>query len=83
MTPNELDVMRLKLRLLARTMALEQIVAMERRTPGGPAALADWASQLRAQADAVTVPRLDPANSDLTAAEWREALQEMLAELGL
>ena len=83
MTEDEYIVYGLRVRITVRDLALGQLVAAVAALPGGRPSLVAWASQVRARSQGQTIPGLDPAESDLVAAEYQEALQELFDGLGL
>lgn len=83
MTEEQLTLYRLKLQVGIRDVALGEITRAVAAMPGGRLALVDWANRVRTAAQTQTVPGVSAAMSDLAAAEYQEALKEMLDGLGV
>jgi hypothetical protein len=83
MTKEELETMRLKMRLLIQARVASSAVALARTTPDAEQALHRLAASMRSEAQALKWPRGEPAMATLMQAEYSEALQEILVELGL
>lgn len=83
MTKEELDIVRLKMQILARDTALQALVAAVSRLPTGPQFLREWGSLALRRAESQTVPGVDAAYSELLAAEYQEAMQALIDGFGL
>jgi hypothetical protein len=83
MTNEELETMRLKMRLQMRDQLISIAVPLAASTPAGEQALRRWGIRAREQTAALRWPGSEPATATLMQAEYSEALEEMLGGLGL
>lgn len=86
LTEDELERLRVTMRVQVRDRALTALAAHLRKQPGGDQLLLQWAQESRKGMERIQVPGHDhmpPEVRMMLVAEWSEHWDEMLRSLGL
>ena len=80
MTEAELEILRLKIQLEALRVLLRMLyTGLANSSPSGPQAFRDQFDHLRQEHAKIALPGIAPEYSDLVAAEYQEALDDLLS----
>jgi len=79
MTENELEILRLKLKLEVHQVLLRGIyTGLANSSPTGPRAYRDRFADLRREHSKIAIPGIPPEYSDMISAEYQAALEDAL-----